>query len=335
MGNAATSTLKEEFSLHFGEYSAKGRRKENQDRTHVTLIAHPKWKDSKECSDTLSPAIFGVFDGHGGGKCSKEISQSLPLNLRENPAYPADMEKALKESFWTTDHSYLEEAKKKGIKDGSTALLSVVYGPNLYVANAGDCRAILLDKKFEITVLSREHVPTIPEEKARIEKGGHSVKKGRINGNKLAISRALGDIEFKNTETYEEGAVSCNPEIRVFPLSHSDLQILILSSDGIWEVFDSLQVVEELKPTLKSVMDRLKDNVDPTEEIYTGCMKLVEAALRKGSKDNVSVIIVAIKPIKRGKKSRDQSSEAVAKEEEEDEVVEVGESEPAPPAAAV
>ncbi len=161
--------MKEEFSLHFGEYSVKGRRKENQDRTHVTLIAQPKSKDAKDCPETLSPAIFGVFDGHGGNKCSKEISHSLPLALRGNSAYPEEMEKALKESFWETDRSYLEEAKRKvkgalllfrvhasanfpkslqGIKDGSTALIAVVHGSKLYVANAGDCRAILLNRKY-------------------------------------------------------------------------------------------------------------------------------------------------------------------------------------------
>ncbi len=99
----------------------------------------------------------------------------------------------------------------------------------------------------------------------------------------------LGDIEFKNTETFEEGPVSCDPEVRVFPLSHSDPQFLILTSDGIWygwkssssklvsqclmddlrEVYDSEGIIEEIKGTLSSVQDRLKDNVDPTQELYT------------------------------------------------------------------
>jgi hypothetical protein len=39
--------------------------------------------------------------------------------------------------------------------------------------------------------------------------------------------------------------------------------------DDLREVYDSEGIIEEIKGTLSSVQDRLKDNVDPTQELYT------------------------------------------------------------------
>ena len=45
--------------------------------------------------------------------------------------------------------------------------------------------------------MSDDHKPENEGEKARIEKYGGKVKKGRING-KLAVSRGFGDLPYKN-----------------------------------------------------------------------------------------------------------------------------------------
>ena len=44
--------------------------------------------------------------------------------------------------------------------------------------------------------MSNDHKPDDPSEQKRIEGSGNFVEQGRING-RLALSRALGDFEFK------------------------------------------------------------------------------------------------------------------------------------------
>lgn len=47
--------------------------------------------------------------------------------------------------------------------------------------------------------LSNDHKPTQEAEQLRIERAGYSVKQGRISG-QLAVSRALGDFDFKDSK---------------------------------------------------------------------------------------------------------------------------------------
>jgi len=63
-------------------------------------------------------------------------------------------------------------------------------------ANAGDSRTVISKLGGEPDPLSYDHKPDNELEKARIEAGKGSVQNGRVNG-ALAVSRALGDFEFK------------------------------------------------------------------------------------------------------------------------------------------
>jgi len=66
----------------------------------------------------------------------------------------------------------------------------------LYIGNAGDCRAVLCSAG-EAIALSMDHKPTLPTETARIKRAGGVVEDDRVEGD-LAVSRALGDFEYKS-----------------------------------------------------------------------------------------------------------------------------------------
>jgi protein phosphatase 2C family protein 2/3 len=75
-------------------------------------------------------------------------------------------------------------------------------------------------------------------ESARITAGGGFVEYGRVNGN-LALSRAIGDFEFKkNTEKCaEEQVVTADPDIMERDLLSTD-EFIILACDGLWVSFN-------------------------------------------------------------------------------------------------
>lgn len=78
---------------------------------------------------------------------------------------------------------------------GCTAVVAVVLGRDLYVANAGDSRCVLCHGNITMK-LTVDHKPTNPGEEKRIMDAGGFVTEGRVNGC-LNLSRAIGDMNYK------------------------------------------------------------------------------------------------------------------------------------------
>lgn len=79
---------------------------------------------------------------------------------------------------------------------GCTASVLLVTRTDIYCANAGDSRTVLC-KKGKAKDLSEDHKPDLPSERNRIERANGYVEEKRVNG-MLALSRALGDFEYKS-----------------------------------------------------------------------------------------------------------------------------------------
>src|SRR3546814_12072934 len=60
----------------------------------------------------------------------------------------------------------------------------------------GDSRAVLVDFNGKTTILTHDHAPDSPRERARIEAAGGRVRGGRVNG-RLAVARSLGAYPYK------------------------------------------------------------------------------------------------------------------------------------------
>jgi serine/threonine protein phosphatase PrpC len=79
---------------------------------------------------------------------------------------------------------------------GCTATVLLVTKTEIICANAGDSRTVL-SRGGRAQDMSEDHKPDNPGELARIQRSGGFVEDGRVNG-MLALSRALGDFEYKN-----------------------------------------------------------------------------------------------------------------------------------------
>jgi hypothetical protein len=79
---------------------------------------------------------------------------------------------------------------------GCTAVVALVVGKKLFVANAGDSRGVMM-RGGNAVALSEDHKPTQERELNRIKAaGGYVNVVGRVNGN-LNLSRSLGDLKYK------------------------------------------------------------------------------------------------------------------------------------------
>jgi serine/threonine protein phosphatase PrpC len=79
---------------------------------------------------------------------------------------------------------------------GCTATVILVTKTEIICANSGDSRTVLA-RAGRAKDMSEDHKPENPGELARIQRSGGFVEDSRVNG-MLALSRALGDFEYKS-----------------------------------------------------------------------------------------------------------------------------------------
>ncbi|CAN0034562.1 unnamed protein product, partial [Scytosiphon promiscuus] len=160
---------------------------------------------------------------------------------------------------------------------GSTAITAFLRGRRLVVGNVGDSRAVLCSDGRALP-MSSDHKPNKPEERRRIQALGgrvvYSFGIPRVNGI-LAVSRAFGDRNMK-------GAISAEPDVRERCLEQHD-EFLVLATDGLWDVMTSQEACN------------IVCNCAPDVGAQ-GCAELLTAtALRKGSLDNTSAMVVDLR----------------------------------------
>ena len=133
---------------------------------------------------------------------------------------------------------------------GCTACVALITQTEIYVANAGDSRAVLSRKGHSYN-MSEDHKPELERERKRIEKANGFIEDGRVNG-ALNLSRCLGDLEYKQNKELrqEDQIISGCPEIHSEKLT-IDMDFLIIACDGIWDCLTSQQAVNYLKAELK------------------------------------------------------------------------------------
>ena len=165
--------------------------------------------------------IGGVYDGHGGGDVAENASKIIPKELVMHARNGVNIKEAFRKAFKTAS------SEGKHLYTGSTALAFLLQGNTLIVANAGDCRMLLLYDKKEVQ-LTTDHRVTNKEELNRLLASGATIKGNRVfHGDcGLNISRALGDLAMKKVGITEE------PDIGVFKLPEK--YILIAATDGLW-----------------------------------------------------------------------------------------------------
>lgn len=79
---------------------------------------------------------------------------------------------------------------------GCTATVALVTPTEVFCCNAGDSRTVLSKNKIGFD-MSKDHKPDDSDERRRIYAANCFIEDARVNG-KLALSRALGDFEFKS-----------------------------------------------------------------------------------------------------------------------------------------
>jgi protein phosphatase 2C family protein 2/3 len=180
----------------------------------------------------------------------------------------------------TDEHIY-----NTAMNHGSTAICAVLHDEMLAVASLGDSQAILCAAGHAHD-LCMSHRPSEESERERIAAMKGTVINGRIFG-VLGVSRAFGDNDFKTSKgpfkhKFNGDIVGGEPDVVVRPVTPDD-EFLVLACDGIFDVLSPDELVLLVRQKLM-----VTNNVQSTAD------EVIQQALRMGSTDNLSVVIVCL-----------------------------------------
>uniref|UniRef100_A0A0E0A3L9 protein-serine/threonine phosphatase n=1 Tax=Oryza glumipatula TaxID=40148 RepID=A0A0E0A3L9_9ORYZ len=328
VGPTARSVFAMDCVPLWGLESICGRRPEMEDDYAVVprffdlplwMVAGDAAVDGLDRASFRLPAhFFAVYDGHGGVQvanyCRKRIHAVLTEELRraEDDACGSDLsgleskklwEKAFVDCFSRVDAEVGGNAASGAppvAPDtvGSTAVVAVICSSHVIVANCGDSRAVLCRGKQPLP-LSLDHKPNREDEYARIEALGGKVI--QWNGYRvlgvLAMSRSIGD-------KYLKPYIIPVPEVTVVARAKDD-DCLILASDGLWDVMSNEEVCDAARKRIllwhkknaatasTSSAQISGDSSDPAAQAAADYLS--KLALQKGSKDNITVVVIDLK----------------------------------------
>jgi len=246
----------------------------------------------------------------------------LLKNIINHQSFRDNVDISIAESIIKTDNNFLFETYDQDEYSGTTANCVFIRGKRLLIANVGDSRAVLC-RNNKVIDLSIDQTPERKDENERITNAGGTITISseinlsnlykinpellneikipqrlansvgfidvyRIFGD-LSVSRAIGDKPYKGTfknlfwnKNFKEDLVISTPEINEIELTPDD-EFIIMACDGLWDVFSSEEAVDYVK-------DALSYGFQPKQIVKN----LGQEALRLGSQDNVTVIIIFI-----------------------------------------
>lgn len=257
-------------------------------KTHYTSLQGRR-KENEDTHFIEKNKVWSIHDGHGGKFISYYLKKKLGPKLLRTKMVNTEIKKLYVKLHDDIKMNYLEKAKEQG----STALSIVLYNKNkLKIMNLGDCRAVLCRDNLAIP-LTKDHKPYWDDEHKRILDLGGKVKRERGDdwrvGN-LSVSRAFGDLDL-------EKYISHIPDIFGHTITSKD-QFIIMACDGLWDVIENQDAVHFVNNNLKNT------NI---------AKSLAEHAIRKGSTDNVSVIILFFSHKSISKPTFKQTSKSASK----------------------
>lgn len=312
-----------------GKLLVCGRRREMEDTAAIVPSFLSFGRDVAQPGKkvNLNWHFYGVFDGHGGSQASTYCMKRLHLVIAEElfrvntfgvpeggvaDGCNIEWEDVMKAAFskidkevggvcpnavWEEDDDGFDggclccEDAIAPENAGTTAVVAVVGSYQIIVANCGDSRAVLA-RGGQAILLSRDHKPELEDETRRIEAAGGRVIcwDGYRVGGLLALSRAIGDRYLKRY-------VISEPEITCIQWSEDD-DCLILASDGLWDVVSNEFACEVARKSLPALRKKYASRpCAPGEDAASAAVAalLVKLAYGRGSKDNISVVVVDLK----------------------------------------
>ncbi|WP_077489732.1 PP2C family protein-serine/threonine phosphatase [Sinomonas mesophila] len=211
--------------------------------------------------------VFMVADGMGGHEAGEVASQLCIQTLREAPvlahgthrATARQIQQVIERADWRIRQA---TGARAGTTLSGAVLIEISSVPYWLVANVGDSRTYRLSSSGGLVQISVDH----SEVRELIEAGEITPEEALVHPRRHVVTRALGTGEDAEADFW------------LLPVEDGDR--LLVCSDGL---------TSELRDT--EIHSILASHEHPQDAVDA----LVDAAIRKGGRDNVTVVVVDVR----------------------------------------
>ena len=208
------------------------------------------------------PNLFIVADGMGGHNAGDYASKTTVETIVEKieTAEKTDRTRLLEEAITAANTLIRQKARESADLEGmgTTVVAATCEGNSLCVANVGDSRLYVANKK-EIRQITKDH-SWVAE---MVRRGGLGREEARNHPDKNIITRAVGA---------DDGI-----KVDFFTVQLKEGDLILMCTDGLTNMLEDEEI--------RMILDGARDMVEKAEE-------LVAAANERGGRDNISVILI-------------------------------------------
>ena len=268
----------------------KGHQVPNQDRIVMLRMGETK--------------IMALFDGHG--TYGHDVAHAAALGMLQRLS---QLQKtAITKSSLSSTFLQLDKTLPNAVTvSGSTAIVLVQEGNQLFVANLGDSQAFIAEYNInskETTVVYRTepHKPHMALERDRIEAAGGRVmlperpgESSRViipmTGSRshmemaLAMSRSLGDKEGKASHI-----LTAQPTVDSVGLEAGKLYFAVAATDGIFDVTDLEDVARHVGKAMYGPSGTLRP-MDACEQLIIRSSNIWKQRFDSLYRDDISIMV--------------------------------------------
>ena len=239
----------------------KGLVRENNEDSLAAVTLNPAGADSQ------AVGVYAVADGmggHQGGEVASNLAIQTAIDkLMSDTAdthldTPESYQQWLQEAMSSANQVVQKKAHEEDLDMGTTLVMAVVVGNDVYIGNVGDSRAYLISPT---SIRQITHDQSLVQ--ALVDSGAITPEQAMTYPARNVLSQALGmqdeimvDLFTERLETGES---------------------LLLCSDGVWGMLDN---------------DEILQIVQVATTPGSACQALVDACNRKGGRDNMAVVLI-------------------------------------------
>jgi PPM family protein phosphatase len=250
-------------NVEIGWLTNRGRRRDhNEDNLYIFSAA-----DSDYETRGMSMAVADGMGGHAGGEYASHIAvETLEKFYQNEPASEASPQEALRHCIEEAHKIIYSQAQASPVLRGmgTTLTVALLSQSALNLGQIGDSRAYMI-RNCSIKQLTNDHSLVADQ----IRMGIITPEEAAIHPARNIITRALGTKEKVEPDFY---SFTVEPDDRI-----------LICSDGLHGAVEDETI---LQLTLGSA------------NAPAACIRLVEEANINGGPDNITVVIMHIKPIK-------------------------------------